>query len=134
MPTSLASLIPEDALLIDTHEYVMVDDNRVRIGISHYAAEALGDIVYVDLPDIEDKLDKGDSFGAVESVKAASDLYMPITGEIVAINTRLEEEPELVNDDCYGDGWMIEVDIANEDELKELLSPAAYADLIENRD
>jgi glycine cleavage system H protein len=132
MVLALVDAIPEDALLSETHEYVLLDDNRARVGISHYAAEALGDIVYVDLPSIGDKLDKGDSFGSIESVKAASDLYMPIGGEIVAINTRLEDEPELVNDNCYGDGWMIEIQLTDVNETEQLLTPAKYADFVEN--
>ncbi|MDH4380112.1 MAG: glycine cleavage system protein GcvH [Vampirovibrionales bacterium] len=132
MVLALVDAIPEDALLNETHEYVLLDDNRARVGISHYAAEALGDIVYVDLPSIGDKLDKGDSFGSIESVKAASDLYMPISGEIVAINTRLEDEPELVNDNCYGDGWMIEIQLTDVNEAEQLLAPAKYAEFVEN--
>ncbi|MFN8615385.1 MAG: glycine cleavage system protein GcvH [Vampirovibrionales bacterium] len=132
MAQTLVDAIPEEALLTETHEYVLLDDNRARVGISHYAAEALGDVVYVDLPTIGDKLDKGDSFGSIESVKAASDLYMPVSGEIVAINNRLEDEPELVNDNCYGDGWMIEIQLTEPNEADQLLSPAQYATVVES--
>ena len=103
------------------------EDDRVRIGISHYAAESLGDIVYVELPEIGDSLEKGDTFGSIESVKAASDLYMPVSGEVTAVNNLLEEEPDRVNDDCYNGGWMIEVQLTRPDELDELMEPEAYA-------
>lgn len=132
MGSLVVSLIPEDTLLLESHEYALKDENRVRVGISHYAAEALGDVVFVDLPELGDTLDKGDTFGTVESVKAASDLYMPVSGEIVAVNNRLEEEPELVSDDCYGDGWIIEVELKDEGELNELMTPQRYAEYLES--
>lgn len=122
-------LIPDGYKLTESHEYTCLEDegsDRVRIGISHHAADLLGDIVYIELPEIGDTLDKGDTFGSIESVKAASDLYMPVTGEIVAINSQLAEEPELVNTDCYKDGWMIEVLLSNPAELSDLMEPADY--------
>lgn len=122
-------LIPSGYKMLESHEYVSMEDedsDRVRVGITHHATELLGDIVYIELPDIGDSFEKGDSFGSIESVKAASDLYMPVSGEIVAINSQLVEEPELVNHDCYKDGWMIEVIMSNTDELKELMDAKAY--------
>jgi glycine cleavage system H protein len=120
--------IPAGALFTQTHEYVLWDEgeDRARVGISHFAAEQLGDVVYVEFPDIGEMLEQGDSFGTIESVKAASDLYMPISGEILAINTQLTDEPELVNDNCYGDGWMLEVLLKDPAQLKTLMSAEQY--------
>lgn len=123
--------IPADVKLSETHEFIRTYEDRARIGISHYAAEQLGDVVYVELPDIGQMIEKGETFGSVESVKAASDLYIPVTGEVVAINTQLNSEPELINDDCYGDGWMIEVVVAKPEELDSLMDPKQYLKFVE---
>jgi glycine cleavage system H protein len=131
MGSFIQDLVPEDARLVDTHEFVLVEDDRARIGISHFAAEQLGDVVYVELPDIGEEFDKGDTFGSIESVKAASDLYMPVSGEIVAVNTALNDESGLVNDDCYGDGWMIEVKLTKPEELESLMTPQQYFKFLE---
>jgi len=127
-------VIPEEAKFIESHEYILLDDDRGRVGISHYAAESLGDVVYVDLPSIGDVLDKGDPFGSIESVKAASDLYMPVSGEIIAVNTNLEDQPDQVNDDCYGGGWMIEIKVTKPDEQEELMEPEAYLAFLDASD
>lgn len=134
MSSAILSEIPENALFVDSHEYAINEDGRVLVGISHYAVDCLGDVVYVDLPEVGDTLEKGDTFGSIESVKAASDLYMPVSGEIVAVNTRLTDEPELVNDDCYGSGWIIEIDTNNAEELDELMPPEAYAAMVDTAD
>lgn len=126
------SSIPIDMYLIDTHEYVRLADKEIaRIGISEFAAEQLGDIVFVELPDVGETFEKGESFGSIESVKASSELYMPITCEVIAVNDKLEEEPGLINDDAYQGGWMIEVSITNPDELNQLMSPKDYAKFID---
>lgn len=136
MGAFVKDLIPEEARLAETHEFAMIGDeeDRVRVGISHYAAECLGDVVFVDLPEVGITLDQGDTFGSIESVKAASDLYMPLGGEIVAVNNKLEEEPDLVNDDCYGDGWIIEVQLSNPDEIGKLMEPEGYFKFLDNQD
>lgn len=131
---SVQELIPEEAKLVESHEYILVDDDRGRVGISHYAAESLGDVVYVDLPEIGDTLDQGDPFGSIESVKAASDLYMPVSGEIIAVNTTLEDDPDKVNDDCYDSGWIIEVKLSKPEELDGLMSPESYMAFLESSD
>lgn len=123
--------IPPDIKLAETHEYIKSDEDRALIGISHYAAEQLGDIVFVELPELGQVIEKGETFGSIESVKAASDLYMPITGEVIGINTQLADEPNLVNDNPYGDGWMIEIAVTKPTEIDTLLSPDDYAKFIE---
>ncbi len=124
--------IPDDVLLAETHEYVrMMDDDRVRIGITEFAASQLGDIVFVELPDVGQSFDQGESFGSIESVKAQSDLYLPVAGEVIAVNTQLSEEPEMVNDDPYNGGWMLEILVSKPEELKKLMEPKAYLKSIE---
>lgn len=124
--------MPDDVLLAETHEYIrMMDDDRARVGITEYAAGQLGDVVFVELPDIGQSFEQGESFGSIESVKAQSDLYLPVSGEIIAVNTQLGEEPEMVNDDPYNGGWMVEILLSNPDELKNLLEPDAYLKFIE---
>ena len=124
--------MPDDILLAETHEYLrMMDDDRARVGITEYAASQLGDIVFVELPDIGQTFDQGESFGSIESVKAQSDLYLPVSGEVIAVNTQLSEEPEMVNDDPYSGGWMIEIQLSNPEEAQKLLEPAAYLKFVE---
>lgn len=119
--------IPDDVLLTESHEYVRImDDDRARVGISEYAASQLGDIVFVELPEVGQSFDQGESFGSIESVKAQSDLYLPVAGEVIAVNPQLAEEPEMVNDDPYNGGWMLEILISKPDELKKLMSPDDY--------
>ena len=122
--------IPVGVSLCETHEYLLVDDDRARVGISHFAVEQLGDIVFVELPQIGDKLDQGDTFGTVESVKTASDLYMPVSGEVISVNTQLEEEPGLVNENNYGDGWLIEIQLTDPSQVDALMTPEAYLQML----
>lgn len=114
-----------------SHEWVRVEGEFGFIGITDYAQSELGDIVYVELPEVGDSFTKGEVFGVVESVKAASDLYMPIAGEIVEINRELEDQPELANKDAYGDGWFIKIAIEDEDELNTLMDAARYQRFVE---
>jgi glycine cleavage system H protein len=124
--------MPDDVLLAETHEYIrLMDEDRARVGITEYAAGQLGDIVFVELPDIGQSFEQGESFGSIESVKAQSDLYLPVSGEIIAVNSQLSEEPEMVNDDPYNGGWMLEILISNPEDLKKLKDPAAYLKFIE---
>lgn len=125
-------IMPDDILLAETHEYIRtMDDDRVRVGITEYAASQLGDIVFVELPDIGQSFDQGESFGSIESVKAQSDLYLPVAGEIIAVNSQLSEEPQMVNDDPYNGGWMLEILLSNPDDVKKLMEPKAYLKFIE---
>ncbi|XP_063168812.1 glycine cleavage system H protein, mitochondrial [Candoia aspera] len=116
----------------DKHEWVSVENGIGTIGISNFAQEALGDVVYCSLPEIGTKLNKQDEFGALESVKAASEVYSPITGEVTEINTALADNPGLVNKSCYQDGWLIKMTVDNPSELEDLLSEDAYEKYIKS--
>jgi glycine cleavage system H protein len=119
---------PNDRLYSESHEWAKAEGDQVKIGISDYAQDQLGDIVFVELPEVGDSFEKGAEFGTVESVKAVSELYMPFAGKIVAINTTLEDSPELVNTSPYAEGWMIEVKADNRAEMDELMPHDAYLD------
>lgn len=124
--------IPSDVKVAETHEYLrMMDADRARVGITEYAAEQLGDIVFVELPEIGQSFEQGESFGSIESVKAQSDLYMPVSGEVIAVNSQLSEEPEMVNDDPYNGGWMIEIALSNSSEADKLMESGAYSKFLE---
>ena len=123
--------VPSELLYTEDHEWARVDGDAVVIGITDYAQDELGDVVYVELPLVGEKVEQGNPFGVVESVKAASDLFTPVSGEITETNDRLEDAPELVNSDPYGDGWMIKLAASNwESEKESLLEASAYEDLI----
>lgn len=116
---------------VDSHEYVDVSDGIATIGISEYAQSQLGEIVYVELPEVGDAFDKGEVCGCLESVKAASDCYSPVTGEVIEVNEGLEDTPDLVNDDPYGEGWIFKVKISEPSEMNEMMDEKAYAAHIE---
>ena len=118
----------------EEHEWVHVEGEEAVIGISDYAQDQLSDVVYVELPEVGDTLELGDVFAVVESVKAASDVYMPVSGEVVEINEELEDSPELVNSDPYGEAWFVRVAMANLDDLDELMDADAYKAFVENLD
>ena len=109
-----------------SHEWIRVDGDQAVIGISDYAQSELNDVVYVELPEVGDALEKGDEFGSVESVKAASELYMPAGGEVIAVNEALEDTPELINSSPFGDGWMMRIKLSDPADLEDLLSAPAY--------
>ena len=115
----------------ESHEWIRIEGDEAVIGISDYAQSELNDVVYVDLPEVGDSLDKGDEFGSVESVKAASELYMPMSGEVIAVNEQLDEEPELVNSAPFGEGWMLRIRLADPGEAGKLLDAAGYRALVE---
>ena len=110
----------------ESHEYVRVEGNFGFIGITDYAQNALGNVVYVDMPDVDDEVTAGEEFGAVESVKAASDLYSPVTGTVVEINEALEDQPELINQDAF-ENWIVKVELSDKSELDSLMNAADYA-------
>jgi glycine cleavage system H protein len=115
-----------NARYASTHEWARKDGDEFVVGITDYAQESLSDIVYVELPEVGDTLAKGEGFGVVESVKAASDVYMPVGGEIVAINTELEDAPEIINQDPYGAGWMLRIAPSDPSEFDQLMEGSAY--------
>ena len=114
----------------ESHEYVRVEGDFGYIGITDYAQNALGNVVYVDMPEVDDEVSAGEEFGAVESVKAASDLMSPVTGVVVEVNEDLEDQPELINSDAYAN-WIIKVTIADKGELNDLMDAKAYAEFCE---
>ncbi len=123
--------VPKDLLYTKEHEWARVEGDTVTVGITDYAQSQLSDIVYVELPEVGSQVTAMEPFGTVEAVKAVSDLYAPVSGEVVAVNERLADEPDLVNKDPYGEGWMIKVKMSNPEELKALLSPEEYEKLIQ---
>jgi glycine cleavage system H protein len=123
--------IPDDCRYLESHEWVRRQNGTARIGISDFAQDELGDVVFVELPSEGDDLAKGEDFGVIESIKAVSDLYAPASGTVTAVNDSLLDEPELVNEEPFGAGWMLEVELDDESELEDLLSPEAYREQIE---
>ncbi len=123
---------PDNLRYAKDHEWVIADGDTVKIGISDYAQDQLGDVVFVELPAVGDTFNAGDEFGTVESVKAVSELYMPISGEVIAINDQLEDLPETLNTDPYDGGWLIKVKPADTDEINTLMDSAAYVDMLES--
>ena len=121
---------PEGLKYSKEHEWVLVEGNIATIGITEYAQEELGDIVYVELPEVGEKIVKDDPFGAVESVKAVSDIYAPVSGAVLEINDVLPDNPETINDDPYGDGWMIRVELSDKDDLKDLMDEDEYGEYV----
>jgi len=121
---------PEDVRYAEDHEWVRVEGDTAKIGISDYAQDQLGDIVFVELPNVGDAFKKGDEFGTVESVKAVSELYVPISGEITSINAALDDSPDLVNAQPYTDGWMIEIKVSDAGELDALMTKDNYLKML----
>ena len=122
--------IPANLKYTKDHEWVSIEGDVATVGITHFAQKELGDIVYVEVETLDQTLDKDEVFGTVEAVKTVSDLFLPLTGEIIAFNDSLESAPETVNSDPYGAGWMIKIKIANVSEVDSLLSDEAYKELI----
>jgi glycine cleavage system H protein len=129
------SEIPGDLKFLKSHEWARVEgDGKVTVGISDHAQGLLGDLVYVELPTIGDRVEAGNACAVVESVKAASDVYSPVTGKVVEVNSALSDKPETINEDAYGDGWIFVMEVEEPAELNELLDPDAYAELLEDDD
>jgi glycine cleavage system H protein len=124
---------PEGLKYSKEHEWVLVEDDVAIIGITEFAQGELGDIVFVELPEVGEKISKDDPFGSLESVKAVSDIFAPISGTVVEINDALPDSPETINEDPYGDGWMIKVQMTDMNELKDLMSPDDYAEFIKQQ-
>lgn len=122
--------VPSDLKYTKDHEWVKIEGDTATVGITDFAQGELGDIVYVEVETVDETLDKDEVFGTVEAVKTVSDLFLPLSGEIVEFNESLESEPEKVNEDPYGEGWMVKIKISDESEVEELLDDAAYKELI----
>lgn len=123
--------IPEDLKFTTEHEWIRIDGDIATVGITDYAQEQLGDIVFIELPEEQENVEKGDTFGVVESTKSVSDLYVPLTGTVIETNDPLLDSPEIVNEDPYGEGWMLRLKIKRPNEVKELIDSKAYQKLIE---
>ena len=126
--------VPSELKYLSSHEWVLVEDKVATVGISDHAQELLGDLVYVELPEVGSSIAAGDSVGVVESVKAASDTYAPVSGEVIEINEELEGSPDRINSDPYGDGWMYRVALEDPEELEDLMDADAYSESIEDED
>jgi glycine cleavage system H protein len=123
-------MYPDDLKYTNEHEWARVEGGRATIGITHYAQDALGDIVYVDIPAVGTAVTGGETFGEVESTKSVSDIYSPVTGTIVERNDELDKSPELINSDPYGQGWLVVIELADAGEVDQLMDAAAYSDLV----
>jgi glycine cleavage system H protein len=128
---SEAIMVKEDLYYTESHEWVRVEGNDAYIGITDYAQHELGDIVFVELPEVGDELESGETLGSIEAVKAVEDIVSPISGEVLEINEALEDKPEIINQDAYDDGWLVKMTISDKDELENLLDAQAYKELIE---
>ncbi|MGB1893466.1 MAG: glycine cleavage system protein GcvH [Candidatus Latescibacterota bacterium] len=124
------SSVPENVSYSDSHEWIQVESDIATIGITDFAQSELGDIVFVELPEVGEYAKKGETFGTVEAVKTVEDLIAPLSGEVLEANETLEEDAEQINKDPYGAGWMIKIRIEDEEQLEELLSPSEYSDII----
>lgn len=122
--------IPADLKYTKDHEWVRIEGDLAVVGITDFAQGELGDIVYVEVETVDETLDKDEVFGTVEAVKTVSDLFLPLSGEIVSFNEALEDDPETVNNDAYGAGWMIKIKYSNAEELSELMDAEAYGELV----
>ena len=117
---------PDNLMYTSEHEWVKIEDNIATVGITDFAQGELGDIIFLEFPEIEETFNEGDVFGTIEAVKTVSDLFMPVDGVVVEVNDKLESEPELVNNDPYGEGWMVKIKLDNPSQVDELLDLAAY--------
>ena len=122
--------VPDELMYTEEHEWVSFEEDIATIGITDYAQSELGDIVFVELPSVGDTITKGDSFGTIEAVKAVSDLFAPVSGEVIEINESLSENPEIINESPYEEGWMIRIRISDESEQETLLTAESYRDVI----
>ncbi|MDW3894927.1 glycine cleavage system protein H [Staphylococcus saprophyticus] len=122
--------VPSELKYSKEHEWVKVEGNTVTIGITEYAQGELGDIVFVELPEVDDEINEGDTFGSVESVKTVSELYAPVSGKVLESNEELEDSPEFVNESPYEKAWMVKVELSGESQLEELMSAEQYSEMI----
>lgn len=123
--------IPEDLKYTKDHEWLKIDGDEAIVGITDFAQKELGDIVFVEVDTVDETLEKEETFGTIEAVKTVSDLFMPVSGEVIEFNENLESAPETINSDPFGEGWIVKIKISNMDELNDLFDAAAYKELIE---
>ena len=123
--------LPEDLKYTREHEWLAIEDKVVTVGITDHAQEQLGEVVFVELPAAGDKVEKSEPFGVVESTKAVSDIYAPVSGEVGEVNDDLPDSPEIVNEDPYGDGWMVKITISDESDLEDLMTADEYREYLE---
>ena len=124
--------IPEELKYTEEHEWVRIEDNIAVVGITDFAQGELGDIVYLEIDTLDSQIDSNEVFGTVEAVKTVSDLFAPLSGKIISFNDALTDTPELVNSDPYGQGWMVKIEIENQDEIENLLNAEAYASIVQS--
>ena len=124
--------IPEEFKYTEEHEWVKIEENIATVGITDFAQGELGDIVYLEIDTLDSQIDSNEVFGTVEAVKTVSDLFMPIAGKVIEVNASLEDKPELVNEDPYGEGWIIKIDISEQSQIDSLLNPSDYKNLIDS--
>jgi len=122
---------PGDLLYSETHQWARVEDGVATVGITHYAQSQLGDIVYVDLSRPDDEAQRGEPLGSVESVKAVTDVNSPVSGRVIEVNTSLDDAPEQINQDCYGEGWLAKIDLSDPSELRSLMNAQQYCQLVQ---
>ncbi|MBC7881495.1 MAG: glycine cleavage system protein GcvH [Anaerolineae bacterium] len=122
---------PEDLKYLDSHEYLRIEGDTVVVGVTSYAVDQLGDIVFVALPEQGEVLSRGDSFGSIESVKAVEELYAPISGKVLAVNDKVVDDPTIIGADPYGDGWLLKISLADAEELEDTISSEEYKERIE---
>ena len=122
--------IPEELRYTEEHEWVKLDGNVATVGITDFAQSELGDIVYLEIDTLDSEIDSNDVFGTVEAVKTVSDLFMPVNGKVIEVNSSLEDNPEVVNDDPYGEGWIIKIEVSNPSDIDALMSSEEYKNLI----
>ena len=123
-------MVPKDLKYSEEHEWVQVESGLATVGITDYAQKELGDIVFVELPSLGEQVTQMEPFGTVEAVKAVSELYSPVSGEVIEVNAKLEDTPQIINSDPYGEGWMVKIKVADEKDLENLLSPKEYREFI----
>lgn len=124
--------IPENLLYTEDHEWIRVEGNEAYIGVTDFAQKELGDIVFVEVETVEEELDQGEAFGTIEAVKTVSDLFMPVGGTVLELNEKVEDEPEVINKDPYGDGWIVKIKISDSSQLDDMLDAKAYKANIES--
>jgi glycine cleavage system H protein len=130
----MANQFPHDLKYSDSHEYVRVEGSEATMGVTNFAAEQLGDVVFVELPSVGQRVEAGESVGSIESVKAVSELYAMVSGDVVAINNEVDSSPELVNEDPYGDGWLVKIRMSDPQELDRAMTADTYSNLVSGQE